>query len=200
MVSIQQLRGIAVLLVVLFHMTTKLRDNGFWDYSFSIGMSGVDIFFTISGFIMMLISNREKTFTTFIVKRIIRIYPVYFIVAAVFIIMFYSFPEISNSHNLDKKFSLLNTVTLFPLDNNIVMVGWTLSYELFFYIVFALCMQFPVRKEVSVPLVIMASFLLGQFFNNDFLSNSVVFEFILGVFSYLIYKKTILLPMFFLIY
>ncbi|HFI5640609.1 TPA: acyltransferase family protein [Raoultella planticola] len=191
MISIQQLRGIAVLLVVLFHMTTKLRDNGLWDYSFSIGMSGVDIFFTISGFIMMLISNRESKSTTFILKRIIRIYPVYFIVAAIFIIMFYSFPGISNSHNLDKKFSLLNTVTLFPLNDNIVMVGWTLSYELFFYIVFALCMQFPVRKEISIPLLITVSFILGRFLNNDFLSNSVVFEFILGVFSYLIYSKNI---------
>ncbi|EPG8310853.1 acyltransferase family protein [Klebsiella aerogenes] len=57
MISVQQLRGIAVLLVVLFHMTTKLRDNGFWQYGFSIGMSGVDIFFVISGFIMMLISK-----------------------------------------------------------------------------------------------------------------------------------------------
>ncbi|MGR7354151.1 acyltransferase family protein [Klebsiella aerogenes] len=62
MISVQQLRGIAVLLVVLFHMTTKLRDNGFWQYGFSIGMSGVDIFFVISGFIMMLISKRESNF------------------------------------------------------------------------------------------------------------------------------------------
>jgi peptidoglycan/LPS O-acetylase OafA/YrhL len=192
MISIQQLRGIAVLLVVLFHMTTKLRDNGLWDYGFSIGMSGVDIFFTISGFIMMLISDRERKFTTFIVKRAIRIYPVYLIVASVFIAVFYTFPGISNSHNLDKKFSLLNTLTLFPIDNNIVMVGWTLSYELFFYIVFALCMQLSLRKEISIPLVILLSFIFGSAINNEFLSNTVIFEFVLGVFSYQIYKKSFL--------
>ncbi|QNK08300.1 acyltransferase family protein [Enterobacter sp. JUb54] len=188
MISVQQLRGIAVLLVVLFHMTTKLRDNGIWEYGFSIGMSGVDIFFVISGFIMMLISNRENNFFVFLLKRVIRIYPVYLIVATVFILMFYSFPGISNAHNLDKKFSLINTLTLLPIDNNIVMVGWTLSYELFFYLVFAICMQFSIKKEFSIPLVILSLFILGRLCNNDFLSNSVVFEFVLGIFSYLVYK------------
>lgn len=189
MISVQQLRGIAVLLVVLFHMTTKLRDNGFWQYGFSIGMSGVDIFFVISGFIMMLISKRESNFFIFLLKRVVRIYPVYLIVATIFILMFYSFPSISNAHNLDKKFSLLNTLTLLPIDNNIVMVGWTLSYELFFYLVFAICMQFSIRKEFSISFAILCFFILGRLFNNDFLSNSVMFEFVLGVFSYVLYKE-----------
>ena len=60
MISIQVLRGFAALLVVLVHSTLKAQSAGLGERVFEIGHSGVDLFFIISGFIMMMIGAREN--------------------------------------------------------------------------------------------------------------------------------------------
>lgn len=66
--DIQILRGIAVLLVVLFHLNLKLFNSGFL---------GVDVFFVISGFLMATLYDPSDK-TKFYTRRIKRLLPAYF--------------------------------------------------------------------------------------------------------------------------
>ena len=63
--NIQALRGIAVLLVVVFHLTFIETKYGgpatlLPDF-FTYGMSGVDMFFVISGFVMVAVTRGKFT-------------------------------------------------------------------------------------------------------------------------------------------
>jgi peptidoglycan/LPS O-acetylase OafA/YrhL len=81
-------RGVAILLVVSFHYLEIPADGGGWFGNvarafLSFGWSGVDLFFVLSGFLIggIVIDNREATnrFRTFYIRRICRIFPLYFL-------------------------------------------------------------------------------------------------------------------------
>ncbi|MCT9809667.1 acyltransferase [Acidovorax sp. Be4] len=67
--DVQMLRGIAVLLVVLFHINV---------FGFSNGFLGVDVFFVISGYLMALMYDPERK-AEFFTKRAKRLLPAYFV-------------------------------------------------------------------------------------------------------------------------
>ncbi len=85
-------RGIAVLLVVLYHLETYAgvgNSPTLYGYIASIGWSGVDLFFVLSGFlitgILLDTSSQENYFKNFYARRILRIFPLYyFMVAGIF--------------------------------------------------------------------------------------------------------------------
>jgi len=68
------MRGIAALLVVLFHLTLSAPEA---HYGFELGVTGVDLFFIISGFVILMTVQKAKHWTDFVVSRISRIYPTY---------------------------------------------------------------------------------------------------------------------------
>jgi len=72
--ELDALRGIAALLVVFFHftMSTPLAH-----YGFNLGVTGVDLFFMISGFVILMTVKKTKHWKDFVVSRISRIYPTY---------------------------------------------------------------------------------------------------------------------------
>jgi len=88
------LRGIAILLVLIWHFTGMLVDpeqgtlqNAAWRYLI-FGQSGVDLFFVLSGFLIIgiLVDNREgpNYFRTFYARRVLRIFPPYLILVSGF--------------------------------------------------------------------------------------------------------------------
>jgi peptidoglycan/LPS O-acetylase OafA/YrhL len=78
--NIQLLRGVAALMVVVFHLVVKMQPFGFDGSQVSFLQGGVDIFFVISGFIMVHISHeRERSGGQFMADRIIRIVPIYWL-------------------------------------------------------------------------------------------------------------------------
>lgn len=97
--SIQYLRGIAALLVVLHHATHKgfQYGNSSLDW-LKIDSSGVDLFFIISGFIMCYTThNKSIDFYTFIKNRIERIIPLYWFFSVLALIIFLIAPQYVNS-------------------------------------------------------------------------------------------------------
>ena len=90
--ELQGLRGIAVLAVVIYHCHARLE--GTWIHYASLwGWAGVNLFFTLSGFLItsILIEARGKPhyFRNFYARRALRIWPVYFLL----LIVCYSVPE-----------------------------------------------------------------------------------------------------------
>ena len=128
------LRTLGALSVCLFHYQFYLSAHGFDDTIFSIfsnffGIFGPWIFFSISGFIMAyLIDIKYKTFFK---RRLLRIYPIYFLtVVFVILLKIFIFQSITQPN-------LFLAVTLLPFGQLDYPLGieWTLIYEIFFYII-----------------------------------------------------------------
>jgi exopolysaccharide production protein ExoZ len=147
--NIQVLRGIAALSVVVFHAQEELTGNHLGDPfpNLIAGAFGVDLFFAISGFIMVYSSvaafGAVKSAAPFLLRRIIRIVPLYWIITAVFAISVLHHTRHSpDQHNLFVNIvaSLGFVSYLAPISADggpVYSLGWTLEYEMFFYLCFA---------------------------------------------------------------
>ncbi|MEA2116633.1 MAG: acyltransferase, partial [Thermodesulfobacteriota bacterium] len=132
--NIQALRGVAVLLVVFFHMVTIEKKYGgtntlLSDY-FQFGMFGVDLFFVISGFVMVTVSRgkfqQPRQAATFLYHRISRIYPMYWFYSLLVLAVFLLQPSFVNSSQFGQV-NILASFLLLPQKHlPLLMVGWTL--------------------------------------------------------------------------
>jgi len=100
---------------------------------------GVDFFFVLSGFIITYTTFKYRGDRGYLKKyfsaRVLRIYIPYLPIAIALIILYRIFPSISES---DRSISMLTSLTLFPSGNPVLSVAWTLVFEMFFYVVYAL--------------------------------------------------------------
>ena len=149
--NIQALRGIAALLVVLFHLLAVERKYGqgvraLPDF-LALGASGVDFFLVISGVALVMTSRgkfqQATYFQGFIFNRLVRIFPLYWVYSSLVLLVFVFRPQWVNAmqgHQADlfASFLLLPQVGL-PL----LAVGWVLIHQLFFYLSFALLLLAP---------------------------------------------------------
>ncbi len=142
---IQVLRGVASLLVVLYHTTSLLKENtnlNFLGGFFMFGGAGVDIFFVLSGFIITYSSKqliqKNATFFLFLKRRFVRIFPVYWLLISALLLLQALLPSFYKTHYDFTFANLLSTYFLFPQHIMLNGVSWTLSYELFFYFLFSL--------------------------------------------------------------
>lgn len=151
--SIQVARGVAALAVVGFHMlATQPKYFSGTDVlpgGLAFGMSGVDLFFVISGFVMVLTTRgrhgRPREVGKFAWNRFFRIYPTYWVYYLALLPVFFFLPGFINSSqggkvDLFTSFFLLPSPTL-PL----LLVAWTLTIELWFYVVFSAILFLPER-------------------------------------------------------
>jgi exopolysaccharide production protein ExoZ len=142
--SIQYLRAVAAAVVVLSHSANSLVGHTSHLINLEYGAYGVDIFFVVSGFIMY-----HTTFEmgirpgTFFVKRLIRIFPLYFTLSTAMLAMVVLSPSSFHKESADV-FAYCESVFFVPHWNPrshdlepIIGQGWTLNYEMFFYLLFA---------------------------------------------------------------
>lgn len=203
-VSIQYLRGLASLMVLLEHITWKgkqyLDDPLKW---FHIGGAGVDIFFIISGFIMCYATIGKYGsiggIGTFLQKRVLRIMPLYWLLTIVALMVFILIPERINTAGGET--DIISSFFLFPTQGSFLLKnGWTLSYEYYFYLIFSFGLLFSEklgRYLVSIILISLASIGLvlepkGTY--PTFLSNPVLIEFFLGMVLYYCFMKISIFP------
>lgn len=149
---IQALRGIAVILVVLTHARYTFSDTPTWPLAEQLlrpGAMGVDLFFVISGFIMVYTTRHARGTPAesldFLVRRFARIWPLYVVVVCAWLTAtnrgfawLTDWPQIRN---------LLLTISFQPVNlehppffDVTLPLGWTLNFEMYFYLVFGLCM------------------------------------------------------------
>lgn len=149
--EIQYLRALAVLMVVAGHIH-QAESRFFGDALFSdaayFGFAGVDLFFVISGFIIhYLYGNRPRPSARYFLKRINRIYPIYWIFTALALL---GYVTIGDSLTRETgELDILASLTLIPTGQPpILMVGWTLTHELYFYLAYGLFLALPGRYRV----------------------------------------------------
>lgn len=150
--SIQMLRAIAVIAVLLFHFGT-LTD----------GRAGVDLFFCISGFVMAGLMDRTPR--QFAIDRFVRIYPPFLVVMA---LTFLLVPMPFDAGRV--ALSLL----LFP-DKDVVYLypAWSLGFEAMFYIACVLAMRFGWH-------IILATYAVLFAFDVPYVGSAFVLEFLAG--------------------
>jgi exopolysaccharide production protein ExoZ len=163
---IQVLRGAASLLVVLYHTSANVSNNfntEFFGSIFFFGSSGVDIFFVLSGFIITYTSYKNLgspgKLGQFLVRRVVRIFPVYWIIISFFLLTQIIFPAFYRTH-FDLSFANI-AASYFLLPGHVMIngVSWSLSYELFFYFLFALAFLIP-RKRWAFALFMIYAFVI----------------------------------------
>lgn len=195
LISLQALRALAAWLVVFHHVMQIFfdfkADSAFGRFFVERGAIGVDIFFVISGFVIYL-STRGKDIQAgrFMLNRFLRIVPAYWLYSVmVALIIVYARP-VMPTQSFDLHHFLLSLLFV-PSENPAgyglyptLAVGWTLNYEMFFYLLFALSLIAPQRWRpglIGVALVLVSTVLARQPWLSDFYRNSIVYEFLFGV-------------------
>jgi peptidoglycan/LPS O-acetylase OafA/YrhL len=147
--SVQILRGLAAFGVVLAHLVAVERKYlpgaALTPPGLESAACGVDLFFVISGFIMTSITTgrprQPGDGPRFLLRRFTRIYPLYWVYFALILPVFLLHPDMVNSSH--GRPDLLTSFFLFPdVHLPLLLVAWTLSFELYFYLVYACVFSF----------------------------------------------------------
>jgi exopolysaccharide production protein ExoZ len=186
-VSIQYLRGLAALGVLLFHASQRAGA------AFGAGAAGVDIFFVISGFIMWTVSARRATGPgDFLLRRAGRIAPLYWTMTLLVVGLDVLRPSLFPNMRLDAPHVIQSLLFLPHHDPAgaiapVIVPGWTLDYEAFFYVNFALTLLLPAgRRAWALTAVLGGLCLLGLFLPHgrwaavDTYCDPLILEFVAG--------------------
>lgn len=125
----------------------------------NFGMAGVDIFFVISGFIMVYVTHKWQSsagrhIPKFICARALRIYPLYWVVSLPLLGLYLLRPDLVFSASIWNEPDLLKSFLLWPDEAfPLLEIGWTLIHEMSFYLIFALILIAPRRVR---PVLIIA--------------------------------------------
>lgn len=95
--NLQALRAFAALNVIFYHIIGTSPSYNFqlktFDFLTGWGANGVDIFFVISGFVMVYIQkNKPRTPKAFLTDRFFRIVPMYWLLTAVIALLLIFLP------------------------------------------------------------------------------------------------------------
>lgn len=197
--GIQILRAIAANAVVLRHVQAIeqkfTQGQGFLPEWFEwLGVLGVDVFFVISGFVIIKAATREN-WREFIFARITRIYPTYWVYTTIFVAIYFAVPSSMSDRS---GVSLIGSYLLWPTNGGTFLaVGWTLIHEMYFYLVVTamLAIRAPAAWMLLAWGVVIALSPLVVNPNNQIeyvVFNPLTFLFILGGFLGLL--KTSVVP------
>jgi exopolysaccharide production protein ExoZ len=183
--NIQALRAIAAISVVYFH--TKFE----W---FKFGSFGVDIFFVVSGYIMSNICDNDSV--DFLKRRLLRIVPLYWFFTLCLFFIASTYPTLVNTAN-SQWIDLSRSLLFFPYRNQNglmqpeLFLGWTLNYEMFFYLTISIALAIvPPKYAIGLAGTLVVLILLAIRSSGcgsdvcQFYGNGVVLEFVLGIIAY----------------
>ena len=142
--NLHLLRVIAALGVVYFHTTSVAGLKLDWD----VGSRGVDVFFVISGFIIAYIGTSKPE--QFFLRRVIRVVPFYWAATAFVFAMAAVAPSLFHTTTASVPHLLASLVFLPHEAANgemmpTLVLGWSLNYEMFFYVWFAVSLRISPR-------------------------------------------------------
>ena len=193
LLTVQALRGVAALLVVTYHAVNTWSQHALdhtTDALWPNGSAGVDIFFVISGLVMVLsadrLAGRPGAWRTFVRQRLVRIVPLYWVMTTAKIAAVLAVPSLVLRTRLDLPY-IVGSYLFLPVRDSagdlfpVLPVGWTLTYEMLFYalVSVALLLRWPILAIAGPALgaIVVAGVTLGS----DGFANTIVAEFVFGV-------------------
>lgn len=201
--SLQALRALAAWVVVCHHFMQIFFDfhasGPVSQFLVERGAVGVDIFFVISGLVIYL-STRDKDIAPrrFLLNRVLRIVPAYWFYTVLMGLLLVTANQWM-PHQAIEWHHFLQSLLFIPAENPggyglypTLNVGWTLNYEMFFYLMFSLV--FLVRQRHHLLLVAVALWVVSEVLTrlgllSAFYSNNIIYEFLLGVGIGALYRR-----------
>ena len=219
--GIQVLRAIAAMLVAVGHFCLTTWNYGGGQYPgwlfalANFGQAGVDLFFCISGFVLLGVtqSSRDRfRLPDFLVRRVIRIVPLYWVATSMIVCM--ALASAAAKHGLNAALAaplfapefLLKSYLFWPVTNPsdgsimpFLEQGWTLSYEFYFYLLLGLiawrirsaAMGLLLLSALMAAACILAGHYAGTGAVGQFLQNRVVIEFLMGAGVYVVTRRNV---------
>jgi peptidoglycan/LPS O-acetylase OafA/YrhL len=209
-IAIQILRGVAALAIVVLHAMhdagqIATRAGGHFEAPVLPLGAGVDLFFVISGFVMVVASKRlfaqQDASRLFLGRRVARIVPIYWVVTSAFLLIMLARPGVLNSE-APTFAEIVKSYLFIPylkeadgLMQPIYKLGWTLNYEMFFYLVFAVAVVLPAMRAVAaLSAFMLALVMLGLWLRPapgplSFWTQAIILEFAAGMWIGLAWLK-----------
>ena len=196
------MRGLAACMVVVYHATqiwvghVGALAGTWWN-----GVAGVDILFVISGFVIT-VSTRQKSNIPhpawdFMERRLVRIVPMYWLMTALTLLKLYGVhlhPDMKNNgpHAVISAGYVVSSFFFVPFRNSlgavqpVLMVGWTLSFEMLFYLLFACALALRISEVRLLAPAMVALAAIGLWHGNidpaiGVLASPLLLEFLAGV-------------------
>jgi exopolysaccharide production protein ExoZ len=190
--SLTALRAIAASTVVYFHIMSPTGH--------AFGEFGVDIFFVISGFVIaMVVNTKGQSPAPFLASRIARIAPLYWTLTVLVLGIAIARPNLLNSSTGNLS-DFLMSLFFIPyrkangLIHPLLFVGWTLNYELAFYLIASLSLFAKKNKTLIVSTLVFTVF-AGCRISGDsstavvFFSSERLLEFVMGMCAWEIFRR-----------
>ena len=165
LVALQVLRALAAFAIALLHLEPEWRLRGLvtadWRRPFPLE-AGVDVFFVISGFVMVYASHalfgRGGVARDFVMRRIARVVPLYWLTTALVLAIATTKPDLMRSTVATAELVLASFLFVpWPRPDGLVQplysLGWTLNYEMFFYALFAAALLLRLGARATVAVV-----------------------------------------------
>lgn len=209
---IQVLRGVAAAMVVCHHYVAAQAERGAvaGQRLLQFGGAGADIFFVISGFIMMITQSAPAghfSAQTFLWRRLVRIAPLYWILtAAAFGLAFLASGAVNAEYSATK---FILSMLFMPYSENpidmsaqaylayVLPIAWTLTFEWLFYLVFAMALALGLQSVARLGFIAFcfsASVIAGIVFSPSspvlqMMTSPLLFEFLLGCVVAVLYQE-----------
>lgn len=198
--GLQILRFCAAFAVVLFHLGEEYRAAfGNVANPFAAGAAGVGVFFVLSGFIIALTTDPARGPAYFLRRRLARIVLLYWTLTAGLVLVGLVMPSLLNSTVITVE-TVLKSLLFIPFQKAdgavqpILLLGWTLNYEMFFYVIYAACLAVGMRSRLAPVLIVIGVVVAGWLWRSDnvlwrFYTSPLVLEFAMGIALYLLYAR-----------
>lgn len=193
-IAVQQLRGIAALLVVWFHAMEQMPGLAAL-LGPSWGYLGVDIFFAISGFVMIVSTRKSGVHPAeFVMQRLIRVAPMYWLFTLLVAALAVALPQLFRSTDPSLR-HVLQSLLFWPHWSPthpgklwpVLVPGWSLNYEMFFYLLFGASLWLrPALRLPVLTVLFVALYLAGRVAGAiesaplTLITDPVILEFIAG--------------------
>lgn len=200
-VSLEAARGVAALLVILYHanLLCSAAHLTFLNSFFGFGESAVDFFFVLSGFIITWVHRRDwgvpARSIDYLWRRFVRIYPTYWAATLLYAIPLFFAPWIRSSDLAAGWYFFLSNILLTPSTGFLVIPpAWTLQHEVLFYALFSVFILNRVVGALvfffwSIAIVLVNIWEPYLTFPYRFLFNPVNLEFVIGMICVLVIRR-----------
>ncbi len=168
------LRGLASVMVLVAHIIGGTARHIFPDNlayveavkrPWFFGTFGVELFFAISGFVI-LPSVLRYSYSEFAIRRFMRIYPLFFVLSVIFCLLNFHTNNYPKMNNVESIVSGLLFINLFIGTEQLTPNAWSLSFEVIFYILTCVFVELSIKRRAGVwaVLAIMASIIFTIMF------------------------------------
>ncbi|MEL6323741.1 MAG: acyltransferase [Pseudomonadota bacterium] len=199
LVQLQALRAYAAVIVALVHILHDLDQTTGTHYFYTTPFdlkSGVDLFFVLSGFIIVYVSapfmGEVSYRPRFLFRRLTRIAPAYWLYTSLMAIIVLGLPQLA-PNTTTSPIHMISSYLFLPWPapdgalGPILGVGWTLLYEMMFYLVFSLMIGLRLWRAIAATGAVFLSLIALRFsfgtslpFYLDYWSNPIILEFLAG--------------------